>query len=181
MDVLVCKDHQELLEAYKLKIFQSKEKIPHNFVTVSSVSPVYKVSGSYNKEPDNQGNNAKAKDERAIFMLQRIKVTDPDGEEKIVNLFYDNGCGESNSRKKAVTALGSKAREITPGPLHLFGVGGVVVEAKHGEWELTLPLADGEEATISGLCLDQITHKFPEYWRGSKARYTGILQKKWYI
>ena len=59
--------------------------------------------------------------------------------------------------------LGEKAQEITPGPLGLFGVGGVVVEAKHGEWELTLPLDNGEEATISGLCLDQITHKFPEY------------------
>ena len=56
-------------------------------------------------------------------------VIGPVGEERIVNLFYDNGCSEANSRKNAVTALGDKAREITPGPLHLFGVGGVVVEA----------------------------------------------------
>ena len=35
--------------------------------------------------------------------------------------------------------------------------------ARHGEYQVTLPLFNGEEATFTGLCLDQITQKFPVY------------------
>ena len=175
--VLVCQEHEQeeenkkLLEKYKVKIFKNKENFPQSFVVIP---PVYKVGGDTTRhqfegneeQKDTTRHQSEEEEEQkdlATFMLQRIKVKDKDGKDKFINLFYDSGCSESNCRKEATTKLGDRAREITPGPLHLFGVGNSIVTAEHGEWEVSLPLADGGEAKISGLCLDQLTHKLPEY------------------
>ena len=90
-------------------------------------------------------------------MLQRVKI---DG--RIYNLFYDGGCGDMVCRDEATKKLGKKATEAIPGPTKLIGVGDTVVETKHGLWILKLPMANGRNAIVSGLCLDKITHTLPE-------------------
>ena len=57
-------------------------------------------------------------DEKAIFMLQTIKVDDQQ-----YSVFYDSGCSEMVCRYKAVKRIGLRARQEIPGPLILSGVG----------------------------------------------------------
>ena len=161
--VLVCQDHEEdeenkrALEKYKLKIFISEGNIPQNFVSITLSS--YKVeqveSGTSVEKAEEDD---KEETEHAAYMLQRVKI---DGE--IYNLFYDGGCGDMVCRDKATRKLGSRATEVIPGPTKLIGVGDTMVETKHGLWILKLPMANGRNAIVSGLCLDKITHTLPEY------------------
>ena len=67
------------------------------------------------------------------------------------------------SRYRAVNKIGSKARQECHGPIQLGGVGGITTESLHGIYTVNLPLFNGEEAQLSGVCLDQITTAFPDY------------------
>ena len=149
--VLLCENHREeeenkkLLEKYNLSIFKTKNNIPLNFV---AVTPVFKIEVS----------GADEGKERSVYMFQRVEI---DGD--LYNLFYDDGCDEMNVTKRATERLGSRASEVTPGPRFLRGVGGKILQSDHGLWKISLPLADGGEALMTGNCLEKITHKFPEY------------------
>ena len=66
-------------------------------------------------------------------------------------------------KKEATTKLDKQANQEVAGPKQLLGVGDKVLETKHGIWKNRLPMSDGNEAVVSGVCLDRITHKFPEY------------------
>ena len=51
-----------------------------------------------------------------------------------------------------------------PGPIQIGGVGGITSISTHGIYTVKLPLYNGEEAYLSGVCLDQITaESFPNY------------------
>ena len=93
-------------------------------------------------------------------MLQTINVQ---GEH--FNLFYDSGCGDLVCKKSAVDKLAAlgRAERLLPGPITLSGVGDKKTICKEGVYKITLPLSDGSEATMSGLCLDRVTGKFPEF------------------
>ena len=157
---MVCQEHQnekgnlKLLDEYKLKIFRSKENIPSNFV---AITPLYTVGGIPMKKIEGLGENRKQR-ESAVYMFQRIEV---DG--NTYNLFFDSGCGDLVCRKEATTKLGRRANQEVAGPTRLFSVGDKVVETPHGIWKIQLPMADGNEAMMSGVCLDKITQKFPDY------------------
>ena len=47
--------------------------------------------------------------------------------------------------------------------LFLYQVWNTQVKSNHGIFQVKLPLFNGLEATFSGICLDQITVKFPQY------------------
>ena len=96
--------------------------------------------------------------ESAVYMLQKIRIA-----EEEFNIFYDNGCKNFVSKFTAVQRLGGRACIEKPGPLTLRGVGGIEVNAPHGEYNVELPRADGCKAVMSGICLDQITFAFPTY------------------
>ncbi len=97
-------------------------------------------------------------DHDAIYMFQQIKVN---GE--IFMLFFDNGCGEIVMTLDAVQRLGSNAKQVFNGTVSLGGVGGVGVQSPYGAYEITLPLANGRKAVMSGLVIEQITNEFPSY------------------
>ena len=67
------------------------------------------------------------------------------------------------SRYDAIKRIGNRAIEELPGPISIGGVGNSQVKTKHGIYQVKLPLFNGNEATLSGVCLDQITVKFPNY------------------
>ena len=159
--VLVCEDHkdddenQELFEKYK-KRFITSSKVKYKDFTqdlkLSFYAQVY--AGIVQQE-----------DESAIFMLQTIMVTGEGGASKDLNLLWDNGCLSAVPRKGAVDELESigRARNVKEGPLTIIGVGGVESVCPHGAYEVTLTQYDGKELTISGLCMETVTGKIPEY------------------
>ncbi len=97
-------------------------------------------------------------EESAVYMLQTIKI-----DNELYNIFYDNGCKKFVSKFEAVKRLGSRAWVENPGPFKLRGVGGITVEAPHGEYTVKLPRADGTDALMTGLSIDEVTLKFPCY------------------
>ena len=171
--ILVCEEHKDdqenvrLFEKYKKRFITDNTKVSYEQFTkdlklVYLVEPVPNNVDAHHNESyavapaDKDG----PKKEVSIFMLQTILV---DGE--LFNLFYDGGCGDLLTRKGAVDKLlkMGRARNITPGPLGLSGVSGMQAVCPHGEYEITLPLHDGEEYKMSGLCMDVVTSEFPRF------------------
>ena len=100
----------------------------------------------------------KSVNESAVYMLQTIKI-----DNQLYNIFYDNGCKKFVSKFDAVKRLGSRAWVKNAGPFLLRGVGGITVEAPHGEYTVSLPRADGTNAVMTGLSIDDVTLEFPRY------------------
>ena len=96
----------------------------------------------------------------AIFQLQTIDV-----EGIKLNMFFDSGCGDLVIKKSAVEKLRSigRAKQEVPGPIVLNGVGGHKSVSNDGIYSVCLPLYDGRNAILSGLCLPKITAEFPVY------------------
>ena len=155
---LICHEHrnsqqnQELLQRYKERFITQRIELP----AFSKDIKLTFFAQSFGTNASNDNTTNSSNDEEAILMLQTILV---DGNQ--YGVFYDNGYIQFVSEYDAVTKLGSRARQTVPGPLNLGGVGGTVAVARHGEYEVTLPLFNGKKATFNGLCLDQITHEFP--------------------
>ena len=155
--VLVCDDHKDdvknkdLFQKYKMR-FITKSNVEYRDFTkdmnLSFFSEAY--PGKINEE----------KSESSIFMLQTIQI-----EGKNFNLFYDSGCGDLVSRKQAVDQLErmGRANNEVLGPIILTGVGDNKSVCQHGIYKVRLPLHDGRDVNISGLCLDKVTSEFPTY------------------
>ena len=94
----------------------------------------------------------------AIFQLQTIKINN-----NRYSIFFDSGCGDFVSRYNAIRSLTSNATQEHAGPITIGGVGGVISVSQHGIYKVNLPLYDGSQATVLGVCLDNITFKFPLY------------------
>ena len=96
--------------------------------------------------------------EKAIYQLQIIQVAN-----QRFPLFFDSGCGDFVSIYSAMQRMKSRATQEIPGPITIGGVGGVTTEFAHGLWKVKLPMFNGDNVEMSGLCLDEITKAFPEY------------------
>ena len=96
----------------------------------------------------------------AIYMLQTIEV-----QGKKFNLFFDSGCGDLVCKKSAVMHLEAmgRATKIFDGPITLSGVGNHKSICDHGVYSVKLPLHNGKDITLSGICLDKVTGEFPIY------------------
>ena len=79
------------------------------------------------------------------------------------SLLYDTGCCDMLSRYAAIKSTGSRPKQETSIPISVGGVGNTEVKSNHPIFQVKLPLFNGSEATFSGVCLDQITFKFPQY------------------
>ena len=170
MHVLVCQQHREtaenlaVLEAYKLRCIMKQQTDIPSFSREISIS-MY-VTGFSNNQlqpaqpigPPPPPNTLKDVQEDAIFMLQIIVV-----DEQEYSVFYDSGCGQFVVRHKAVQRLGWRAQSLVPGPKPIYGLANSKTISEHGVYQVTLPLFNGENATLSGLCLNEITQKFPSY------------------
>ena len=67
------------------------------------------------------------------------------------------------SRYAAIKSIGSRAKQELSIPISIGGVGNTEVKSNHGIFQAKLPLFNGSEATFSGVSLDQITVKSPQY------------------
>ena len=93
-----------------------------------------------------------------IYLLQDIIINN-----QIFTVFYDDGCSDLVVRKDAVDRLGSYATKIFDGPLNISGIGVASTSSNHGIYAINIPLADGQIASMSGICLDKLTQTFPMY------------------
>ena len=96
--------------------------------------------------------------DNGIFLFQTILV-----EYKPYTLFFDSGCSEMVSCLSAIQRIGTRASLEFLGPISLGGVGAVKTESPHGVYQVRLPLAHGNDAIFSGICLDRIRNDFPLY------------------
>ena len=68
----------------------------------------------------------------------------------------------SKAAADALADLG-RAENINPDPLILRGVNDQKSICPYGEYTIHLPLAGGKEASFTGICVDQVTERFPSY------------------
>ena len=88
-------------------------------------------------------------------MLQTIKVND-----QLFTLFFDSGSKDFVAKHDAIKRLGSRVKKEFDGIIQLNGVGGISTESKHGVYSVKLPLANGKDTLMTGLCIQQITEEF---------------------
>ena len=159
LHVLICEHHKnnkenlDLLESYKKRYIDSS-KIPHRDYTKN-------ISISFHADAESNSYRVQGEElEMAIYMLQTIELNG-----KNLNLFYDTGCGDMVCRKEAVDWLikQKRAKNILDKPIILSGVGDKKSICEHGKYQVTLPLANGKNINLSGICLDKITGTFPPY------------------
>ena len=163
--VLVCEDHKNsqanvnLLQQY-MKNFIEKRGTFHDFTrnisllcTVNTVIPTPPTFEKFsNVIPDIS--------DRAIFPLQTIDV-----EGLPLRVFYDRGAGDAVLKWTAVEALQKLGRAVLvqAGSITMSGVDGVESVTPYGMWSICLPLKDGRNIVITGVCMEQVTMEFPSY------------------
>ena len=165
---LVCSDHcdmdenKTLFQDYKERfILKRKKPLPTftremklsfhvNAFSVASAKKAIAPSDDSNTDVDN--------DQEAIYGLQRIVI---DGETYLI--FYDGGCNKACHKHKAMLRLKSRAKQVVIGPKDLGGVGDIKLTTPHGEYRVELPMYNGRNASITGICLDAITNEMPTY------------------
>ena len=134
--VLVCQEHSDTNE--------NKKRL-ENLRT-------YRNQMSHTKDQDSKEAEI---DDKAIYILQTIEVNS-----EPFTIFYETGCGNMVSKFSAIKRLGKKAKQECKGPIKL---GCVQTESPYGIYQIKLPLINGSEATLSGVCLENITNDFPVY------------------
>jgi len=96
--------------------------------------------------------------DRGIYLLQQILVNN----NKLL-IFYDNGCSDFVVSEKAVQLLGSRATKESSQQIILSGVGNTQTKSSLGTYSVKLPLSNGNDVSLSGICLQHITSNFPVY------------------
>ena len=163
--VLLCEKHKKedknvkLLEKFKTKfIVNSKESLPifsrniscHAQTIHFSLTPE-SIFKQFNSRPDVEYS--------AIFALQSIQVLNVR-----LNLFYDNGCGDLVVKQSAADKLAAIGRAFKVVPERI-AINGVCDQKSYadGVYAICLPLFDGTNITLTGLCVPKITSEFPQY------------------
>ena len=160
--VLLCEEHkdteenQRLLETYKSKCILRKVDIQDFSKNIQLSFHVNYQTSSY--QQSYKSNDVNQIEESAVYILQTISI---DG--KRYNLFFDSGCGDLVCRYKAIQSINQRATQEIKGPLTIGGVGNIKTVSTHGIFSVKLPLHNGQEANMSGICLEQITNTFPKY------------------
>ena len=148
---LVCEEHKtendQLLTKYAQRFIRSPSlpDFSHNLSLALEESSAHKIT---NNHCDNRG----------VYLLQRIQV---DGKELLI--FFDNGCSDFVISKSAVDLLGARCSKQSSGPIILGGVGNCTTKSTFGTYHVKLPLHDGRQISLSGVCLETITSTMPTY------------------
>ena len=66
-------------------------------------------------------------------------------------------------RQKSVKQMGTRAKQAVPGPRVLSGVGNCQTVSHYGVYQVDLHMYDGSNAELRGICIDEITVRFPTY------------------
>jgi hypothetical protein len=158
--VLVCDQHKNTPENAKLLQRFKDEFIQRYEEGLPSTSKNVKITMHSQANCAGMASEEGETTNKGIFMLQTINV-----QGELFNLFYDSGCGDLVCKKSAIdklVSLGRASRELS-GPITLSGVGDKKTVCRDGTYKITLPLNTGKQATMSGLCLDKVTGKFPVF------------------
>ena len=158
LHVLVCNEHKghpenlELLKKYKETYIKPDQRDFSKNICILGFHVGSSQMTSYEAR--------KGGPEHAIYQLQTIAIKG-----NPFNIFFDNGCGDFICRKQAVEILVKLglAKKIYDGPLYLTGVGDLRTECDGGIYTIKIPLHDGTEVELTGLCLDKITGSIPKY------------------
>ena len=104
------------------------------------------------------GPHIEIQETRAVYMLQTILV----GNIRL-RIFFDTGCYDMVVKKSAVDHLAKLglAKNTAEGPILLSGVGDHKSVTDHGRFQITLPLHNGQNVELNGICLDKLTSTFP--------------------
>ena len=159
--ILVCDKHKNdpanlaLLTEYRSRFI---EKPNRPYEVFSKNIAIFHAGSNPVACPTEIENIMKGRDV-AIFMQQTIVVKGIK-----INLFYDSGCSDMVCKKTIVALLEKMglAKQVG-GPRSLIGVADKKTFCKYGTYTITLPLHDGNNVELTGLCLDKITSEFPTY------------------
>ena len=161
--VLVCHEHRNnqenknILEEYRRLCILNRKDVPE-FSKNIKLSFMSRQSYSISAQPEAQCDDDSIITENGIYLLHKIQV---DNEQFTV--FFDSGCSDMVIRHDAVLRLGHRAKQEIKGPIPLGGVGNMKMESKYGIYQVRLPLTNGKNAVLAGICLDAITTTFPSY------------------
>ena len=150
--VLVCEEHktlpanQDVLQRFKDRYMKNA-----NLPTFAKDISIYYSAFPTTSTPED-------KDERGIYLLQSININN-----NRMTLFFDNGCSDFIVKKSAIPLLGGNATQLSSQPKRIGGVGCTSTMTTHGEYSVRLPMFNGEEALVSGICMESITETFPQY------------------
>ena len=155
--VLVCgyhckeKANQALLELYKQNVI----KVHGKFFKFSKDIAISCFSETYNA--DSRRSDV---EDSSIFAFQTIDVAGLK-----LNFFYDSGCVDLVVSKEGADMLQEirRAKQEFSDPVILNGVGNQESICTHGVYSVRLPLVNGLEANMCGVCVDDVTAPFPRY------------------
>ena len=162
--VLVCHEHRKdeqnkkTLEEYKNRFIRNRPNVPE---FAKSIKLSFMSKQAFISETCNQSekmNDDSIVTENGIYLLQKIQIDD-----QVYTIFFDSGCSDMVAKYDAITRLGNRARQEIKGPISLGGVGDIKAESTHGIYQIRLPLTNGKDAVLAGVCLDKITNTFPQY------------------
>ena len=162
--VLVCYEHRntdenkKILDTYKRRFILQRPGIPEfsKEIKLSFMSQQSHISVS--KDSETLATDDKIINENGIYMLQTVQIGDQQ-----FTLFFDTGCSDMVSKHDAISRIGRRAKLEIEGTTTLRGVGNIKMESKHGIYQVRLPLVNGKDAVLAGVCLDKITNQFPSY------------------
>ena len=152
--ILVCQDNCELeekkktLEEYKSR-FILPQKCLEEFSTDIKLSFLSYGASSYTtggKKLATRPEDGSVIDDNSMYILQQIQLND-----STFALFFDTGC-----RYSAVQKIQDRSCQEISGPINLGGVGECKMESPHGIYQVKLPLYNGKNAVLSGICLDKM-------------------------
>lgn len=162
--ILVCEEHKEdqsnndLLQLYKERFILKKSDAPSHAKSIQLSFHTSNDLVSSHMKVNHTGIQDDIIKDRGVYLLQTIKIND-----QHFTIFFDNGCCDFLCRKSAVDRLGDRAAVEFKGVINLGGVGGISIQTNHGIYTVSLPLVNGRNAIMSGVCLEKITEPFPTY------------------
>ena len=151
--VLVCEEHKASQENEEL-LNKFKSRFINRNPSLQSFSRDIQLSFF-------TANGAEQPSVVGIYLLQQITVNN-----QTFTVFFDNGCSDFVIRKDAVERLGRHATKVGDGSFQISGIGGATTSSNHGVYTVNIPLANGQLATMTGVCLDKLTQTFPTYQLG---------------
>ncbi|XP_066924657.1 uncharacterized protein [Clytia hemisphaerica] len=164
--VLVCQDHASTPECHQV-LQNFKERCILRQTRLQQFSKDIKLvfhidTQSYNSrrkttQPSDVDSTDNDDDNDAIYILQTVIV---DGQ--LFTIFFDSGCSDMVISENAVKRLGERAKVEYSGDIPIGGVGNVQTYSS-GSYKVNIPLHNGHDAQLKGLCLPKITSTFPTY------------------
>ena len=158
--VLVCEDHkndasnEEVLARYKERCINNQQAVLEFSKNIKlSFFSTFSTSKVPSKHQDDE-----VVLHNGLYQLQTINING-----QPFNIFFDSGCSDFICRYEAIKRLGNNAYLEYDGEINMGGVGGIKAKSSHGIYTVSLPLSNGQNAVMTGACLDKITHPFPMY------------------